>query len=107
MKNIKEYILEQELEQFKIQVDEEKLPEGDFFLLNKSGIKGNKKLEKIAKQGGVKYKGEWWFVSIGNCFGGTTEEVCKNTKNEPRLKDNPDFEVANCNDFENNYIMKK
>ena len=47
MKNINIYIIEKELEQFKIQVNEEKLPEGDWFLLNKSGIKENKKLEKL------------------------------------------------------------
>ena len=105
MKNIKDFIFEKQIEDFKIQVNEEELPKGDFFLLNKSGIKENKKLEKLAKQGGVKYKGEWWFVSIGSCFGGTTEEVCNNAKNEPTLKNNPDFVVANCKDFENKYIL--
>ena len=107
MKNINIYIIEKELEQFKIQVNEEKLPEGDWFLLNKSGIKENKKLEKLAKTAGVKYKGEWWFVSIGNCFGGTTKEICDEHKAQDHIKNNPDFEVANCNDFENNYILKK
>lgn len=71
---------------------------GTYFLLNKSGIAGNKKLEKLAKNGGVKWKGEYWFVSAAGLSKADAEEL----KSADHMNNDDNFAVAPYDEFENN-----
>lgn len=71
---------------------------GTYFLLNKSGIAGNKKLEKIAKASGVKWKGEYWLVSAAGLSKADAEEL----KSADHINNDDNFAVAPYDEFENN-----
>lgn len=70
---------------------------GTYFLLNKSGIANNKKYQKLAKTGGVKWNGEYWFVSAA----GLSKVDAEQLKDE-RHKNDDNFAVAPYDEFENN-----
>ena len=71
---------------------------GTYFLLNKSGIDGNRKLEKLAKDGGVKWKGKYWLVSRA----GLTKAEAEELKSDKHLVNDDNFAVAPYDEFENN-----
>ena len=86
MKTLKEFIIEAKYQ-------------GTYFVLNKSGIAGNKKLTKMAKEGGVKYNDEYWFVSGA----GLSKEDAEEMKNQSHLKNNDDFVVVAYDDIQSGY----
>lgn len=94
MKNLIDRINESLIKGFEIVT--ESFEKGDYYLLNKSGIKGNKKYEKLAKMAGYKVKGEYYFCSIR---GGSKEE-CEKAKNQAHLKDDPNFVIVHKDEFD-------
>lgn len=77
-------------------------PEKNYLLLNKSGIKGNKKYEKLARQGGYKYNGEYWFASMWHC----SEEECLKQKKQ-HYPNNVDFAVVSYDDLDEDSPIKE
>jgi hypothetical protein len=102
MKDINNYILE------KLHINKDSKPAGkypsenNYLLLNKSGIKGNKKYEKLARQGGYKYNGEYWFASMSHC----SEEECLKQKKQ-HYPNNVDFVVISYDDLDEDSSTKK
>ena len=79
-----------------------------WLILNNSAIKGNKSYEKLAKQAGVKYNDEWWFVSAGfDDESKATEEIEKVKADYD--KSNKEFPFALCkvSDLQENYSKFK
>ena len=101
MKNLIDKINESIIKEFELVIESSE--DGDYFLLNKSGIKGNKKLEKLAKMAGYKVNGEYYFCSVR----GTSREECEKVKNQAHIKDDPNFIIVHKNDFDNDSPCKE
>lgn len=71
---------------------------GDYWVLNKAPV-SNRKMLKLAQMGGVKYNGEWWFVSARRVSKESADEIYSNVKNDPNfvLVKTNDIQIFNGN----------
>ena len=68
-------------------------PEGDYWILNKSGL-DRPKMRKLAQSSGVTYNNEWWLVSGCRLIKKEADEMYA------AVKDNPNFALVTTKDIQ-------